>query len=237
MKRLDQLLVEKGLAPTRSQAENYIKLGFVQVDGRQITKSGFITDENSRIELKLAQQYVSRAGLKLDSVAKKFGLDFKDKLILDAGSSTGGFTDYALRQGARQVIAVEVGTAQMNPLIANNPRVELHEKTDIRDFQPLELPDIILADLSFISLRQILPFLAKISGSETDIIALLKPQFEAGKTQINRGIVKNDKLRRQIIKDFENWVQKLFKVVDKQDSEIAGSKGNLERFYYLKPLK
>ncbi len=237
MKRLDQLLVEKGLAPTRSQAENYIKLGFVQVDGRQITKAGFITDENSRIELKLAQQYVSRAGLKLDSVAKKFGLDFKDKLILDAGSSTGGFTDYALRQGARQVIAVEVGTAQMNPLIANNPRVELHEKTDIRDFQPLELPDIILADLSFISLRQILPFLAKISGSETDIIALLKPQFEAGKTQINRGIVKNDKLRRQIIKDFENWVQKLFKVVDKQDSEIAGSKGNLERFYYLKPLK
>ena len=180
---------------------------------------------------------MSRAGLKLDSVAKKFGLDFKDKLILDAGSSTGGFTDYALRQGARQVIAVEVGTAQMNPLIANNPRVELHEKTDIRDFQPLELPDIILADLSFISLRQILPFLAKISGSETDIIALLKPQFEAGKTQINRGIVKNDKLRRQIIKDFENWVQKLFKVVDKQDSEIAGSKGNLERFYYLKPLK
>src|SRR5690606_9611987 len=117
-------------------------------------------------------------GLKLASVAKLLGLDFKDKAVLDVGSSTGGFTDYALQHGAKKVFAVDVGTEQLHPSLRGNPRVELHEKTDIRDFYlPDEKPDIIVIDVSFISLREVLPHLAKnLSGKHTQIAAMLKPQ-------------------------------------------------------------
>jgi len=235
--RLDQALVRKGLVKTRSQAENYIKLGYVQVGGQVITKPGHKVVSNDSLVVDLTDQYVSRAGLKLASAADKLNLDFKGKTVLDVGSSTGGFTDYALRQGASKVIAVDVGTDQLHYTLRGNKCIELHEKTDIRSLKKLSSrPDIVLIDVSFISLREILPQIIKLVGYKSQIVALLKPQFEADRQQINRGVVKNDRLRRQILKDFENWVKDLFNIVAKADSEIAGSKGNQERFYLLKPL-
>ena len=232
--RLDREIVRRGLAETRNQAENFIKLGYVLVDSEPILKPGYFISENSQIKLNKSEIYVSRADLKLAGANKKFKVNFKNKIVLDVGSSTGGFTDYALRSGAKKIIAVDVGTNQLHPKLATNPLIELHEKTDIRDFKPKTTPDIILADVSFISARLVLPYLASLSGSKTQIVVLLKPQFEAGAQQINRGIIKNDRIRRQIFKDFEIWTKNLFNIVGKADSEVTGSKGNKERFYLLK---
>ncbi len=232
--RLDQKLVQLGFVPTRSQAENYIRLGYVTVAGKQILKPGYFISENLQIKLNKSEKYVSRAGLKLEAASKIFKVNFKDKVVLDVGSSTGGFTDYALRAGARKIIAVDVGTNQLHPKLAGNNKIELHEKTDIRDFKPKIIPDIILMDVSFISARLILQYLVNLCGLKTQIVVLHKPQFEAGKDQISRGIIKNDRIRRQILKDFEIWTKNLFKVVDKADSEVTGSKGNQERFYMLR---
>ena len=113
----------------------------------------------------------------------------------------------------------------------------LHEKTDIRHFKPSETPDIVLIDVSFISLRQILPHIAGIASKQTEIVAMLKPQFEAGAKDINKGIVKNDSIRRQILKDFEQWAKSYFIIKAKADSQVAGAKGNQERFYLLKKHK
>lgn len=180
-------------------------------------------------------RYVSRAGLKLASVASALQLNFKDKIVLDVGSSTGGFTDYALQHGAKKVVAVESGTNQLHPRLRGNPCIDLREKTDIRDVRTLpELPDIIVIDVSFISLRQVLPHLFKhLSKPATQTIAMVKPQFEASTSQLNRGVVKNNTVRRQIFKEFEQWVRQYAIVQDKADSDVAGSKGNRERFYVL----
>lgn len=235
--RLDKALVELNLVPTRSQAESWIKLGKVTVDGRVITKSGHNVSDRSDIKLTATEKYVSRAGLKLASVAQLLGVNFKDKTVLDVGSSTGGFTDYSLQNGATKVYAVDVGTDQLHPSLHDNERIELHEKTDIRDFHLVEAarPDIIVIDVSFISLREILPHIARnLAHQQTQIVAMVKPQFEAGKHQTNKGIIKNDGVRRQILKDFELWAKDYFVLQDKRDSEVAGSKGNRERFYLLK---
>ncbi len=234
--RLDAELTARGLAPTRSQAESWIKLGKVAVDGKVVTKSGHFVREDSDLKLLADEQYVSRAGLKLASVAKLLNLNFKDKVVLDVGSSTGGFTDYSLQHGARKVYAVDVGTDQLHPSLQDDARIELHEKTDIRDFTLAEAdrPNIVVIDVSFISLRDILPHLAtRLVNKDTQIVAMVKPQFEAGKHQTNKGIIKNDGVRRQILKDFEFWAKDLFVIQDKRDSEVAGSKGNRERFYLL----
>jgi 23S rRNA (cytidine1920-2'-O)/16S rRNA (cytidine1409-2'-O)-methyltransferase len=233
--RLDIELARRGLATSRSQAESWIKLGKVTVDGKAVTKPGHFVAETSNINMTAEEQYVSRAGLKLASVAQLLHLDFREKTVLDVGSSTGGFTDYALKRGAKKVFAVDVGTDQLHPSLRNNPAIELHEKTDIRDFYlPDEKPDIIVIDVSFISLREILPHLAQnLCGEHTVIAAMLKPQFEAGRNQTNKGIIKNDAVRRQILKEFETWAKQYFVIADKRDSEVAGSKGNRERFYLL----
>ena len=232
--RLDQTLVEQGLVLSRSQAESYIKLGQVTVNGRTVTKSGFLVDNNDTVELVATEQYVSRAGLKLASVAEALELDFMNKTMLDVGSSTGGFTDYALRHGATKVYAVEVGTNQLHPNLHGDPRIELHEKTDIRDFHPKGPIDIVVMDVSFVSLREILPHIAKIVTPETQIVAMVKPQFEAGQSSLkHKGVVKNDAMRRQILQDFEVWAKKLFVIHAKADSAVAGAKGNRERFYLL----
>jgi len=235
-RRLDAELNSRGLVASRSQAESWIKLGKVLVDGKVITKAGHAVTEHSDIILTATEQYVSRAGLKLASVAKLLNLNFKDKTILDVGSSTGGFTDYSLQNGAKKVYAVDVGTEQLHPSLRDNEKIELHEKTDIRDFTlpDNERPDIIVIDVSFISLRDILPHLAQhLTNKNTQIVAMVKPQFEAGRNQTNKGIIKNDSVRRQILKDFELWAKGTFVIKDKRDSEVAGSKGNRERFYLL----
>lgn len=236
--RLDKVLVERGLASTRSQADNFIRLGYVYLNKKVAHKSGVMVSDTDKITLEKAETYVSRAGLKLASVAKYFKLNFQDKTVLDIGSSTGGFTDYSLRHGAKKVFAVDVGTDQLHPSLRSNPKIILNEKTDIRDFYTDEVIDVIVGDVSFISLREILPHVAsELMNESTTLIAMVKPQFEAGRHQTNKGIIKNDKVRRQILTDFENWAKKYFVILDKKDSEVAGSKGNLERFYKLQLAK
>lgn len=236
--RLDKALVERGLATTRSQADNFIRLGYVFLNKKIVQKSGTMVSDSDEIKLEKRETYVSRAGLKLASVAEYFHLNFQDKTVLDIGSSTGGFTDYSLRHGAKKVFAVDVGTDQLHPSLRPNPKIVLYEKTDIRDFYADEAIDIIVGDVSFISLREILPHVAEnLMNTNTILVAMAKPQFEAGRHQVNKGIIKNDKVRRQILSDFEDWAKKYFVILDKKDSEVAGSKGNLERFYKLKLAK
>ena len=233
--RLDHLLVAKKMVATRSQAESYIKLGKVTVDGRTVNKPGFFISDTAKIKVEQDNQYVSLAGMKLESVAQAMRLNFMGKIVLDVGSSTGGFTDYALRNGAGKVIAVDVGTDQMHPSLRTDPRVELHEKTDIRNFKTDHKIDIVVIDVSFISLREILPTVRELVRKHTIIVAMMKPQFEAGKGNVNNGLVKNNTQRRQIIRDFESWLKsRKFYISSKKDSEIKGAKGNQERFYSLK---
>lgn len=231
---LDRELVRRGLANSRSQASKLVRLGRVKLNNKVVHDSGLLTSEKDIIHLTDGEIYVSRAGLKLASVAKGFKLDFSQKTVLDVGSSTGGFTDYALQQGAKKVVAVDIGTNQLHPSLRNHEKVELHEKTDIRDFSTDEPFDIIVGDLSFVSLREILPHIAtKLMTQQTVLVAMVKPQFEASQEQMSRGVIKNDKVRRQILKDFEAWVKNLFIILAKHDSAVAGQKGNLERFYLL----
>lgn len=236
--RLDQLLVKKKLVDTRSQAESWIKLGRVKVDGKPVKKPGTFVSDASEVKLDAPERYVSRAGLKLASVAKLLGVDFQDSIVLDVGSSTGGFTDYALQNGAQKVYAVDVGTDQLHPNLLGHEKIELHEKTDIRDFTPSEVPTIVVMDVSFISLRLILPHIATIIAGDTQVVAMVKPQFEASRQQLTgSGIVKNDRVRRDILKEFEAWAKQKFLIVDKADSKVAGVHGNRERFYLLKQVK
>lgn len=233
--RLDIAVARLGIVQSRSQAESYIRLGQVTINGRVVTKPGFLVPPGARVQLQAHEQYVSRAGLKLASVAQVFDLRFDDAVVLDIGSSTGGFTDYALQHGARRVYAVDVGTDQLHPTLRGDARICLHEKTDIRDFIPPELPTIIVGDVSFISLRQILPHVAQHAmGPRTTLVAMVKPQFEAGPGQTTRGVVKNNAMRRRILADFEAWAGQYFVIIAKRDSQVAGAKGNVERFYKLR---
>jgi 23S rRNA (cytidine1920-2'-O)/16S rRNA (cytidine1409-2'-O)-methyltransferase len=235
--RLDKELAQRGLVASRSQAESYIKLGKVKVNGKAAEKAGQLVSRSDKISIEQTDQYVSRAALKLLGAVAKLGIDFKNKIVIDVGSSTGGFTELALKHGAAKVIAVDVGTEQLHPSLRVNPKVELYEKTDIRNFQPKGQPDVVLIDVSFISLRQVLPAIAQMTSRQTQVVAMFKPQFEAGTAQVNKGIVKNSAIRRQIIKDFELWTKQSFKIIDKADSEVAGSKGNVERFYILQKVQ
>lgn len=256
--RLDVVLAARRLVSSRSQAESYVRLGQVTVNGRVATKSGQMVSDADVITLTAAEQYVGRAALKLKSAAEIFKLDFKGKTVLDVGSSTGGFTQYALLRGAAKVIAVDVGTDQLHPSLRGDPRIELHEKTDIRDVwlrhteardtsqgsregrQKIYIekaPELIVGDVSFISLREILPHVSGLMTPDSFLVAMVKPQFEAGQSSLkHKGVIKNDRVRRDILKDFEAWAQSRFKIIQKADSEVPGSKGNVERFYLLRKL-
>ena len=235
--RLDNLLVDRKMVESRSQAESYIKLGKITVDGVKRTKPGFFVDADSELKILQRVQYVSRAGLKLESVAKKMRIDFCNKTVLDVGSSTGGFTDYSLKNGANKVIAVDVGTDQLHPKLRLNKKVELHEKTDIRNFKTDQKIDVVVIDVSFISIKEILPSIVNLSDKNTKIVAMVKPQFEAGRNGTVNGVVKNNSYRRKILQDFENWCRSnnLY-IENKRDSEVKGAKGNQERFYILKKM-
>ena len=178
---------------------------------------------------------VGRAGYKIADAVKALGVDFREKTVLDIGSSTGGFTEFALKKGATHVIAVEKGTNQMKAPLRFDERVELYEKMDIFDFHCMP-PDIILADVSFVSLRKVLRYAAKeLEDEHTEYLVMLKPQFEARFGQLDDGVVKNNRIRRAIIADFEYWLKRNgFVVKGKRDNELAGRYGNVERFYYLK---
>lgn len=175
----------------------------------------------------------NRGYFKIAGAARAFNFDFRDKIVLDIGSSTGGFTQYALDHGAKKVIAVEKGTNQMMEPLRHDPRVELHEKTDIFDFKVLScIPDVVLADVSFMSLKPVLEYVKTLARA--DFLVMLKPQFEAKPDQLNKGIVKNEKIRREIIKNFEIWLKNNhFVIKHKRDNELVGKHGNKERFYWL----
>lgn len=235
--RLDQYMKDHGLVPSRSQAESFIRMSQVKVNGKVTTKTGTMIGADDTVVLLALDQYVSRAALKLASVADALGLDFRGKTVLDVGSSTGGFTQYALRKGAERVIAVEVGTDQLHTSLRNDPRIELHEKTDIRDFSTDVPIDVVVADVSFISLREILPSVRRLCRPSTLLAIMVKPQFEAQASSVkHKGVIKNDRVRRGILNDFEQWAKQFFVLVEKADSSVAGSKGNVERFYLLRPL-
>lgn len=194
---------------------------------------------NAKANREFKVKPVSRAENKLENAAKAFNYDFRGKTVLDIGSSTGGFTEYALNHGAEKVIAVEKGTGQMKAPLRFDPRIELHEKTDIFEFTPVKIEqkiDTILADVSFISLTDVLLYVkANLAGKGTDFLVMLKPQFEAEPAQLNKGVVKNEKIRREIIKKFEGFLKKnRFLVVNKRDNNLPGKNGNIERFYWLK---
>lgn len=259
--RLDQLLVNQGLAETRSKAQGLIMSGAVYVDGVRRDKPGWQTDTVSDIYIQPKPRYVSRAGAKLASANQKFNVDFQNTIAMDVGSSTGGFTDYALQHGAANVYAVDVGKHQLHEKIRGDGRVAVMEQTDIRDIilcthgssqtesnknahqngdkESICLPepiDIATIDVSFISLQAVLPYVAQCMKSDGTIIAMCKPQFEAGVKDAtkHKGVIKNDRLRRDILKKFEAWLkQNGFIVKDKADSEVYGAKGNKERFYLL----
>lgn len=235
-KRLDQELLTRGLAPSRSRAEEYINAGSVLVNGRKIVKPAHKTLESDTIVVRNVNPYVSRGALKLESANKAFKIDFKEKTVLDIGSSTGGFTQFSLFSGAKKVLAVDVGTDQMHPSLRNDSRIELHEKTDIRDFKTVVQIDIVVMDVSFISLRSIMPTVKKLVSKNTYVFAMCKPQFEAGRQQVNKGVIKNDKIRRSILNDFEDWLRKDWLVINKVDSATHGEKGNVERFFLLRKI-
>ena len=177
-----------------------------------------------------------RGYTKLSDAAKAFNFDFRAKTVLDIGSSTGGFTEYALNHGAKKVIAVEKGTNQMKSPLRFDPRIELHEKTDIFDFRIHEKIDVVVTDVSFLSLKRVLGHVRFLKNA--DFLVMLKPQFEARPDQLVNGIVKNEKIRREIIKAFEQWLkQHNFVIIKKRDNLLQGKHGNLERFYHLKLAK
>lgn len=210
----------------------------------------------------------SRGYLKIEGAVRAFNFDFRGKTVLDIGSSTGGFTELALKCGAKKVIAVEKGSRQMKAPLRFDPRVELHEKTDIftvsvrasraaaacpsdsssqaaqtkssRSGEHIATildayPDVIVADISFLSLTKILKYAKmELARQSTQFLVMLKPQFEARPEQLNKGVVKNEKMRREILRGFEIWLkQNGFVVVKKHDNELRGKTGNIERFYYL----
>lgn len=179
----------------------------------------------------------SRGYYKIKGASSAFNFDFRDKIVLDIGSSTGGFTEYALEKGAKKVIAVEKGTNQMVKPLRFDKRIELHEKTDI--FTVKTIPDVILADVSFVSLTKVLQYAKNnLANNRTEFLVMLKPQFEAKPSELVKGIVKNEKIRREIIKNFEQWLKKHnFLILKKRDNDLKGKNGNQERFYYLKLAK
>ncbi len=187
------------------------------------------------------QKVVGRAGYKLGSALKAFSISLRGKTVLDIGSSTGGFTEAALRNGARHVLAIEKGTKQMKAPLRFDPRIDLREKTDIFNvvLEDINRPDVIVGDVSFVSLAKVLAHAKKnLARKDTEFIVMLKPQFEAKAWELRNGIVKNNKIRREIIVNFEAWLKRNgFLIVAKRDNELAGRFGNVERFYYLKLIK
>lgn len=231
-------MFQKGYVYSRSQAENYIKLGKVEVDGNIVKKPSAKVSKNNVVLLTSEKKYVSRGGMKLESVATELKLNFKDTVVLDVGSSTGGFTDYVLQDGASGVIAVDVGKNQMNDLLKQNPKIDLHEQTDIRDIKSLSTKvDYVVIDVSFISIKIVLKHLKNILNKDAKIIAMVKPQFESKDTQKHKGVIKNESLRRKILAEFELWAKSDFKIISKSDSKVHGEKGNRERFYLLGILR
>ena len=239
-KRLDVVLFEKGLVESRSKAQALVMAGTVSVNGKKITKAGTQVGEDDLIEIEKQNPYVSRGGLKLESVLKLFDIDFTDKVCIDIGASTGGFTDCMLQHGAKKVYAVDVGTAQLHYKLRNDKRVVNIENVNFRYFDKSLLKDdidIITIDVSFISLDKILPLASEIIKKDGFIVAMIKPQFELEPSEINKGVVRDESLRQKAINKIKDFAVNLgLEILKEQDSGVKGPKGNLEHFVLLKKL-
>jgi len=236
--RLDVLIFQKGLIPSLNKSTAIVMEGKVAVDGKIITKPGFAVSESSEISIKESDEFVSRGGIKLKKALEEFFVCVKDKICLDVGASTGGFTDCLLKNGAKKVYSVDVSCGVFDFKLRNNPRVVNIEKTNIRYFDKKFLEDEIdlaVVDVSFISLEKVLPKVQELLKTGGEIIALVKPQFEAPKGSTPKGVVKDDKIRRQAIDKIKNFSKEIgLKLFCETPSPIKGPKGNLEHFLYLK---
>jgi 23S rRNA (cytidine1920-2'-O)/16S rRNA (cytidine1409-2'-O)-methyltransferase len=193
-RRADQLLVEHGLVDSRAKAQAAIAAGLVSADGWVVRKPSEMLAVDAALRAAPAHPYVSRGGVKLAAALDGFAIDPAGRTCLDLGASTGGFTDVLLRRGAARVYAIDVGRGQLHPSLAQNPRVVSREATDARSLDPAmfpELPDLVVIDVSFISLALVLPAAARLVAERADLVALIKPQFEAGRANLRKGIVRD----------------------------------------------
>lgn len=241
--RLDVALVRRGLAPSRERARALIMAGQVYVGERMVDKPGtlILLDAHCHMaEVSPELKFVSRGGLKLEKALDAFQLDPTDRVAIDVGASTGGFTQCLLERGASRVYAVDVGHGQLAWTLRNDPRVVVMEHTNIRHLTTLpELMQCAVIDVSFISLRLVLPALVPllVSSPETWIVALVKPQFEAGKAEVDRGngVISDPLVHERVLYELEEWIplHTSFRVVDKTDSPITGRDGNHEFLFHL----
>jgi len=239
--RLDSFLVEQGFFESRNRAQEAIKSGLVCVDNKEIKKPSFKVQEGAEVEVKSSKFYVSRAGRKLEEYLKEFALEIEGQDVLDIGSSTGGFTQIALEQGAKSVTCVDVGKEQLHSSLRSDSRVIVHEETDIRDFAKSgKRYPVIVSDVSFISLLKIIDSVDVLSKNGATITLLFKPQFEVGLNvkRDSKGVVVDKKAIEEAKANFLAKTKELnWKLVDTRESKVSGKEGNTEIFFTFKKVE
>ncbi len=237
-KRLDQLVQEQLPQYSRRQIQSWIMQGKVTVDDKVITKAGAQVNDDVQLVFDIEEpKYVSRAGLKLEKALDEFNINVTDLVALDAGLSTGGFTDCLLQRGVQKVYGVDVGYGQVHERLRNNPRVVLLERTNLRELTSVgELVDIITLDLSFISVLKVMNAVINLLKPDGQLIVLIKPQFEAGKHEVGSGgIVRDEKVRQAVVENVVQGIREYgFELVGMTESPILGAKGNKEFLAYFK---
>ncbi len=241
--RIDKLLVERGLADSRTRAQAMVMAGIVLVNEQRVEKSSHQFDPNSSIRIKgnddPSTRYVGRGGLKLEAALREFQIDVAGLNCLDVGASTGGFTDCLLQNGARKVVAIDVGHNQIDWRLRNDPRVEVREGVNARYLQPEDFPhrfDLAVMDVSFISATKVLPAIVPLVVPGGAIITLIKPQFEVGRGEVGGGgIVRDPAKRLRVVEEVNNFATGLgVRVVNVIESPIAGAEGNMEYLAFYK---
>jgi len=236
-RRLDALLVDRGLAPDREKAQALVMAGAVSVDERPAQKAGTLVDEHAPLRLAERPRYVGRGGEKLEHALEKFALDVRGLVIADIGASTGGFTDCLLQNGAERVYAIDSGKGQLDFGLRKDPRVVVMEGVNARTLESLpERVDLVTIDVSFISLGAVLPAVQRLI-TDGLIVALFKPQFEARKNEVPRGgVIRDAQLHAVLLGRFVSWcVNNHFRVLDMTLSPVPGADGNREFFFWLRP--
>lgn len=237
-KRLDQYVQDMAPEYSRRQIQSWIMQGKVTIDGRVVTKPGVLVPLDAVVKMNIEQpKFVSRAGFKLEKALDHFGIDVNGLVALDAGISTGGFTDCLLQRGAKKVYGIDVGYGQLHEKIRNDPRVEVHERTNLRELNTVgELVDLITLDLSFISVLKVMDAVTHLLKSHGQLIVLIKPQFEAGRHEVGRGGIVSDPLvHKKVIDVVTHGIQEHgFELIGVTDSPIEGADGNKEFLGYFK---
>ena len=230
--RIDRLLVERGLFDSRAKAQAAIAAGLVTANAAPIRKASEEIAVDAALDATPAHPYVSRGGVKLAAALDHFGFDPKGRVCLDIGASTGGFTQVLLERGARLVYAIDVGRGQLHESLRGRPEVESYEETDIRACSPARFratPNLVTVDVSFISLKLVLPAALKLVAHRTQVVALIKPQFEVGPLQVKKGIVRDAALHAAVCDDISAFVASLgWRVIGVIPSPIEGGDGNAE---------